>query len=295
VADASGAPVPGLHSDDFLVFEDDVPQKLTYFQREVDLPFTAGLIVDLSSSENLFIDQHRQTLLQFFAGVLSQGDRAFLVSAADQQRLVTDLTNSVETLRAGAESLGKQDAPVLGVPCSFSPRGNVLSECSGTALWNAVFFSARLKLQPQAGRKAILLLTDGMDTGSEHGLAEAIQACQGADAIVYSIRYADTRFNFPMWAKVAFPFTMLQDQFSRALAKGKRELQQIAQETGGLTFEGKSDKLPQIFERIEADLRSEYVLGYTLSAARPAHGYHKLMVKVTRAGLKVRAREGYYY
>ena len=279
VTDSSGAPVPGLRREDFVVLEGGVPQEVKYLWQEADLPLTVGLIADVSVSEYPFIEQHRQTVLQFLSRILSPDDRVFLVSVGTQQRLVTDLTNSVERLHAGAETLGKQEAEVLGDPCLgwrhrflYSP---IFLPC-GTALWNGVFFSARLKLRPATGRKALVLLTDGWDTGSNHGLVDAIEACQGADAMVYSIRFAD-----PAWS-------------AGTLARAKRDLERIVRETGGLAFEGEPEKVPGIFTSIETALRSEYVLGYTLSTARRGQGYHEITVKVKRRGLTVRARKGHY-
>jgi Ca-activated chloride channel family protein len=283
VADASGAPVPGLRREDFVVLEDGAPREVKYLWQEADLPLTVGLVADVSGSEYRFIEQHRQTVLQFLSQILSSNDHAFLVSVEKQQRLVTDLTNSIEKLQAGVEVLGRREAGILGDPCAGRRRRflftTMVFPCGGTALWNGVFFAAKLKLRPQPGRKAMLLLTDGWDTGSEHGLVDAIEACQGADTMVYSIRYAD-----PAWGSVA----------ARQLARGKRDLERITRETGGLCFEGESEKVPGIFNSIETALRSEYILGYTPTAARHRQDYHRITVMVARPGLTVRARDGYY-
>lgn len=279
VRDSNGAAAHDLRSDEFVVLDDGVPQQVKYIWQESDLPLTVGLIADCSCSQSSFLSQQRQTLMQFVSRILSPQDRAFLVSVAEQQKLVTDLTSSVESLRAGTEGLGIEEAAVLGEPCS-GENPTVWSRhsppCGGKTLWNGVFFAAKLKLRPQAGRKAMLLLTDGWDTGSDRGVTDAIEACQGADTVVFSIRYNPYKFSLP------------------ALTRGQHDLQRIARETGGLAFEGESDKLPAIFDRIEADLRSQYVLGYTPSAAQNPGSYHKIKVKVTRPGLAVRARQGYY-
>lgn len=283
VADASGAPVAGLHREDFAVFEDGARREVKYLWQESDLPLTIGLIADISGSERRLIGQHRQTLAQFLAQILAPDDRAFLVSVERQQRLVTDLTNSGERLHAGVQGLTRRDAAILGDPCAGRSRRvlftTIMLPCGGTALWNGVYFAARLKLRPQAGRKALLLLTDGWDTGSEHGLTDAIEAAQGADAMVYSIRYADA---------------VLNHAAGRQLAKGKRDLQRITRETGGQAFESESESTPAIFNRIEIALRSEYVVGYELPQGKQKPGYHKIKVKLSRPGLTVRAREGYW-
>ena len=276
--------MPGLRREDFVVREDGVPHEVKYLWQESDLPLTVVLLADVSGSEYQFIEQHRQTVLQFLSQVLSPGDRAALVSVERQQRLVTDLTNSMETLRTGVEVLGQESAAILGDPCAGKRERlllftTIFKPCGGTALWNGVYFAAKFKLRPSSGRKAILLLTDGWDTGSDHGLVDAIESAQSADAMVYSIRYTDRNLN------AAFP---------NELRKAKRNLERIAWETGGLAFEGEAEKVPGIFKSIETALRNEYVIGYPVTPASHEHRYHKLTVTVTRPGLTVRARNGYY-
>jgi Ca-activated chloride channel family protein len=319
VRDSNGAPVRGLRREDFTVLEDGVPREVKYLWQELDLPLTVGLIADISGSEYRFIDQHRETVVQFLARVLSPKDRAFIVSVETQQRLVTDLTGSIETLRSGAEGLGKRESKLLGEPCTgealppkqlalFKKYGKYgMPPCGGTALWNGVFFSARLKLRPLPGRKAMLLLTDGWDTGSDHGLVDAIEAGQGADTMVYSVRYLDPRVldlkptpkKYWIWNPIGVAMVPLTDRairrkWQQEIARAKPALERISLETGGLTFDGSTDKLTDIFDRIEADLRNQYVLGYTAPATSAGRRYRKIEVKVTRPGLTVRARQGYY-
>ncbi len=282
VTDKRGATVTDLRREDFIIREDGIPREVKYLWREADLPLTIGLVADVSGSQYRLIQQHRQIVLQFLSQILSPNDRAFLVSVEKQQRLVTDLTNSSESLSAGVEDLGRLDAGILGDPCKGVRRRflltTILMPCGGTTLWNGVFFAARLKLRPQSGRKAMLLLTDGWDTGSEHSLVDAIEASQGADAMVYSIRYDD-----PALRSVA----------ARQLAKGKRDLDRITRETGGLAFEGQPNNARQIFDSIETALRSQYVLAYTPNASKHRKGHHRTEVTLMRPGLTVRARAGY--
>jgi VWFA-related protein len=162
-------------------------------------------------------------------------------------------------------------------------------------LWNGVFFAARLKLQAQSGRKAMLLLTDGWDTGSDHRLTEAIQACQAADATIYSIRYVDPALLLPNTIQKLKPSTErgIKRRMERIFAVAKRDLQRISHETGGKTFEGESANLPAVFNEIETAIRSEYVLGFIDPAAGQRNSYHKIKVRVKRPGLVVRARDGY--
>ena len=286
VMQANGAPVQGLRRDEFVVLEDGVPQEVKYLWQELDLPLTVVLLAE-TCSQHEFMKQYTRIMLQFLERLLSRNDHAAIVSVAGQAWLVTDLTDSLENLRSGAENIGRA-GPVLGYPCSglhptfWSAPG---FPCGVAPLWNAVFFSARPGLRPQTGRKAMLLLSDGLDTGSGHGLNDAIAACQNANAMVYSIRFLS-----PILARTG----SMPEAYAHWVDRGKPDLDRIARETGGVAFEGKSDKLPEVFDRIEADLRNQYVLGYTPSTARGRRSYRKITVKVTRPGLTVRAQERDY-
>lgn len=286
VTQADGAPAQGLRREEFVVREDGASQEVKYLWQESDLPLTVVLITE-TCAQHEFMKKYTEIMLQFLDRVLSRKDRAAIVSVAGQAWLVADLTNSLEALRSGAEDIGRK-APLLGQPCSglhptlWSGPG---FPCGVAPIWNAVFTSARLGLQPQAGRKAMLLLTDGLDTGSDHGLDDAISACQSANAMVYSIRYLSPRLG----RTASEP-----DAIVRWAGRGKPDLERLARETGGVAFEGKSDKLDEVFARIEADLRNQYVLAYTPPATHGRRAYRKIRVAVTRSGLTVRAQERYY-
>lgn len=133
----------------------------------------------------------------------------------------------------------------------------------------------------------MLILTDGWDTGSDHGLADAIEACQSADTVVYTIRY---RIAPPPFVASPIVFIRLRNRSARA----KRDLEAISLHTGGLAFNSQKDEFLDILARIETDLRSQYILAYKPSAARKPEGYRKIEVTVPRPGLTVRARKGYY-
>jgi VWFA-related protein len=277
VTDRNGAPVPNLTKDDFVLNEDGVPQSIKYLWQEVDLPLTVGLIVDVSGSQMGLVSRHRQTVADFLARVLGPRDRAFLVTVGPRVMLLTDLTGEVADLRAGVERIDmrqRSGAP-LGDPC----RRRRLRSCGGTVLWNGVFYAARLKMRPLEGRKALIVLSDGLDTGSDHNLTAAIEAAQGADTLVYTIKHVSK-------AAVAMSPTMaLLTAFNRSLRK-------LAEETGGRAFPAPRDGPAEIFSQIEDELRSLYVLGFT-PAAPSREGFHKIEVQTRQPGLKVRARKGY--
>jgi len=285
VTDRNGVPVKSLQVEDFELRDNDRLQKIDHLWQEQDLPLTIGLIVDVSGSQSAFIEQHRQTLTQFLRQVIGAKDRAFLLTIGPEVKLMADLTGSVEALRKGVDDIeGLQLRGVqFGESCleAVPYRG-----CGGTALWNGVYAAARQKMKWVKGRKALIVLSDGLDTGSPHSLPDAIQSVQEAETVVYAIKYVDPEIT-PSQAGVSKRGASI-----RGLAN--RGLERLTDETGGYTFPNPEDKLAEVFARIEQDLRNQYVLGFTPPEDARDGRFHKLEVRAQRRNLVVRARVGYY-
>ena len=195
-----------------------------------------------------------------------------------EARLITDLTGSVEQLRDGVARIGTKEAagsPMLGERC----HGPWKTGCGGTALWHSLYFAAR-KMRPLTGRKALIVLSDGMDTGSDRSVSDVIEAAQGAGVVVYTIKYeSPARFISPT-------LTLWQ-----ALARG---MERISRETGGLTFPDPKRKIAEVFSRIESELRNMYILGFVPPESAQDGKFHKLGVSEWRADVTVRTRAGYW-
>jgi len=274
------APVQGLKAEDFVLREDGARQNVEYLWQERDLPLTLVIVAELRGTlRDLTV--HQQVAARLLEHLISANDRAAIVTVLIQPWLVTDLTNSIDQLRTGAE-FPNHPGRILGRPCSGVHAGALSSPeapCGNNPIWNAVFFSAELGLHRQIGRKALLLLSDGLDTGSDYTLDDATAACQRADAPVYAVRYISDA-----WRAHGGPDWVMQ---------GKRDLTRIAHQTGGAAFDGKWDTMQDVFDRIESDLRNQYVLGYKPRSRRNRKD-HRITVQVTRPGLIVRAQERLY-
>jgi len=279
VTDPGGAPVRGLKREDFTLREEGQPREIANFWQEADLPLTIAFVADVSGSQAGFIKSHREAVGQFFRQVMGTGDRAMVVEVARQARLVGDLTGSPEELNAAVEKIGTsqgKQSPMLGPPCR---NPSFPHTCGGTALWHAVYFTAK-QLKPVSGRKAIIILSDGMDTGSDISLTNVIEAAQSAGVVVYAIKYAN-----PM------RFISLAATIAQAVSRG---LDRIARETGGLAFPNPGRKIGDVFSQIETDLRNMYVLVFTPPSEARDGKFHKLEVTVARPDTTVRARPGYW-
>ena len=274
VRDKKGALIGNLTKDDFALFEDGKPQTIKYFARETDLPLTIGLLVDVSGSQARLIQEERQAAYQFFSQVLRKKDMAFLISFGPEAELLQDFTNSPRLLQSALDGLRVSSA-VGGLHPGPVPTA---SQMRGTVLYDAVYLAASDRLQKEVGRKAIVLITDGMDFGSRLKKEAAIEAAQKADSIIYSIYYVDQA------AYGGF-----------GMGASDSALKQMSEETGGRLFHvGRKNPLSEIFRQLQEEMRSQYAIGFTSSNERKDGGFRKLEIRAQDKNLKVQARRGYY-
>ncbi|MGP0076140.1 MAG: VWA domain-containing protein [Bryobacteraceae bacterium] len=279
VTDHGGVPVKGLKREDFQLRDNGQPRQISNFWQESDLPLTIAFVADVSGSQAGFIKSHREAVAQFFKQVMSPGDRAMLVEVSGQSRLLSDLTDSSDALNAAVERIGTREgkqSPMLGPPCR---NPSFPHTCGGTALWHGVYYAAQ-QLKPVSGRKAVIILSDGMDTGSDISLTNVIEMAQSAGVVVYTIKYAN-----PM------RFISLAATIAQAVSRG---LERLSRETGGLNFPNPGHKISDVFAQIESDLRNLYMLGFTPPTDARDGQFHKLDVTTTQLNLIVRSRAGYW-
>ena len=310
VRDKHGKIIPNLNQSDFALHEDARPQTIKYFARESDLPLTLGLLVDTSLSQRRVLDQEKSASYSFFDHILREDkDKAFLIHFDREVELLQDLTASREKLRAGLEQL---DTPSFSNTSAGSGGGGSGGGGSGrghshggggTLLYDSIYLAANELMKKQQGRKALIILTDGVDQGSKESLNTAIASAQRADTAVYSILFADEdayRYGgrggygghggYGGGGRGGGGRYPQQDH-----PDGKKVLERISKETGGQLFEVKK-KLPieQIYTQIEEELRNQYSLAYTPDRPGDDSTYHLIHVTVSQKDLIVRAREGYY-
>ena len=294
VRDKKGGLLKDLKQADFKVLEDGKQVELRGFARETDVPLTIGMLVDISGSVDTKIPEERLAARKFFDQVLRPQDQAFLISFGRSATLLQDTTSSKQKLQEGLDELGPDRlvaAPPAVVNAQFprgrgqrfpmpgpqpglgrSPgrgRGGGVIQMGGTVLWDAVFLAADEVLKPTSGRKAIILITDGVDQGSRITLTRALEAAQRSDVIVYSI------------------------QVRAVMGRIMPPLEQLSTETGGRVFrlDGKLDK---IFAEISDELRSQYALSYAPPDDARDGMYHQIEIQMANRNHKAQARKGYY-
>ena len=280
VRSKSGALIGNLQKEDFKVFEDGKEQSIKSFVRETDLPLTLGLLVDTSGSQANLINTEEQAASQFFSKVLRTKDVAFLIQFGAESELLQDTTNSARLLQKGLSKL-RLSVPVGGLHPGPVPT---MQNNAGTVLYDAVYLAANERMRGEVGRKAIILITDGVDTGSKISRDKAIEAAQKADAIIYSIYYVDRS----QYGGGGFGTINMG-------GGGEGELRRMSNETGGQVFRvDRSHSLDDIFRDIQEEMRTQYSLSYQPPNSKRDGSYHKIEIKVTGKDNKVQARKGYY-
>ena len=271
VKDHHGALIPNLPKEEFQVFENGRPQTTKYFSAETNLPLTLGLLIDSSGSMGRMLSTEKVVAADFFRQVITEKDLAFVISFDISVDLLQDLTSDTHLLRAGLEKArinvggGSGGIPGLG-------QGPVpISHPKGTLLFDGAYLAADEILSRQVGRKAMVILTDGVDEGSRLKLKDAIEAAQKADTICYVLVISDPQYGSNMG-----------------------DMHQLAEQTGGRAIAvNRPDKIGDAFAQIASELRSEYSLGYSPENSNHDGTFRKLEVK-SKSGYKIQARKGYY-
>jgi len=321
VRDKHGQLVNNLTKDDFKLQQDGQPQTIRYFARDTDLPLKLGLLVDTSLSQRRLIDQERTASYSFLNNLMRPDkDKAFVIHFDREVELLQDLTSSRDKLEAALDKLGAPKFEQSGGGSSSgggggypgggggypSGGGGGHHGGGGTALYDSVFLASDELMRKQDGRKALIVLTDGVDTGSKVSLDRAIETAQRSNTLVYSILYSDPEAysqGYPGgmgrhggWGGGGmgrYPGGGYPQQAQHP--DGKKVLQRLSKETGGRFFEvSKKEPIGQIYSEIEQELRNQYNLGFTPDKPQATSGYHRIALTTTNKDLTVQAQEGYY-
>jgi VWFA-related protein len=266
--------VTNLAKSDCSVSEDKTPQTIKNFTQEKSLPLTIGILLDTSGSQQNVLPLEQQSGATFLRDVLTPKDEAFLISFDINVDLLADYTNRAADIRRALDKAKINTGAGTG-----SITGN--GEPRGTLLFDAVFLAANEKLRTEAGRKILVLLTDGGDQGSQETLKTATEAAQKANAIIYVILIADRQF----YGGGGFT---LGDT-------GARDMDQLAHDTGGrvINVGNNGKKLEDAFNQIQEELRTQFLLSYTPLNKKPDGTFRKIDLTCGK-NLKVQTRKGYY-
>src|SRR3974390_2325106 len=191
VRNKQGQIVSTLNKDDFKLEVDATPQPIRYFSRVTDTPLSLGLLVDTSLSQRRLLDKERTASYVFLNDLLNETkDKAFVVHFDFDIELLQDLTSSRPKLENALQKLQVPASRQVQTSYPNDP-GQGGSRGGGTKLYDAIFLASDEITSKVQGRKALVILSDGVDQGSKVGLGRAIEAAQGASTLVYTILFAD--------------------------------------------------------------------------------------------------------
>jgi VWFA-related protein len=256
--------VSTLEQSNFKVMEDNTEQKISFFARESTLPITLGILLDTSASEQFMLPGIQDAATRFLGTVLRKNDLAMVMSFDSDVDLLADFTDDRDILNRAIHRAR------INTP---GAQGPLAGDLAGTILYDGIYLACNEKLASEAGRKALVILTDAEDTGSKDSLQDAIEAAQRTDTVVHVLLVGDPH-NFSVNEGVA---------------------KKLTEETGGRTIVVSSEKkLEEAFQQISEELRSQYTLGYYSTNGARDGAYRKVKVETNQKDLDVLARRGYY-
>jgi VWFA-related protein len=284
VRDNTGQFVPNLKAEDFTVYEDGIAQPISSFALK-HMPVNIVLLIDTSSSVTRELDDFKEAAYRF-AARLDPQDQISLIKFDDKVELVQDWTTNRAALRRALNRI---------TPGMFTKFND--------ALWLA----ANEQLSSVTGRKAVIVLTDGIDSGRGHTTAEqAFRAMVEAETPVYVVsktriqRSAEQRdldfYNASASSRALNQIRIDGLKMSlAALEQSERNLTRIAEETGGRIFLPQSfDELGDAYQQVADELRSQYVISYTPTDSARDGRYRAIRVKLKNPSYHATTRFGYY-
>jgi VWFA-related protein len=258
-----------LAKEDFQIFEDGQAQTIDSFAREVNLPLTFGMLIDTSISQGRVLSVEQDAADRFLDRVLRPKDLVFVLSFDVNVDLLGDYTGDRRDLMRAIHR-ARINSPLPDGP--VERRGPVR-----TKFYDAVYAACNDRLSGEAGRKALIILTDAVDAGSQVTLEDALETAQRTDAVIHIIGVADYGF------------------YGFGGYSGEGYARKLAEQTGGRSiFVNNEKNLEKAFTEISEELRTQYVLGYYPTNRAKDGKFRKIEIKVAKSEGKVLARRGYY-
>lgn len=260
--------ITSLKPEDIRVTVDGAPREVLELKRQSGLPLFLAVVIDTSASQERVLPKTKLAADVFVRGMMSPGvDRAAVVSFAGETTLEQGMTADVSKVREAIARVKFVPPPgyvgggvIIGVP----PPGNP----AATGVWDAVWLVSRdvMSRSLGTGRRALLLVTDGVDTGSRVKLDEAVASALQSEVAVYAVGFGD-------------------EKYFDGVDKGP--LRKLAERTGGRAFFPKKvTDLTAIFTQISEELLSQYVVTFAPPGAARDGSFHKTKIEITNPALR---------
>ena len=256
--------VSDLEKGDFKVSEDGKDQAIVSFSKDSTLPVTLGLLIDTSGSEQDMLPAEQDAASRFLTRVMRKFDQAMVISFDSDANLMQDFTDDQGRLSRSIHRT-RINAPVA--------QGPFPTDIPGTVFYDAIYLACHDELAQQAGRRALIIITDAQDEGSKVKIQDAIEAAQRSDTVVHILLVADPHFG----------------------GGNESAARKLTDETGGRTIVVRNEKkLEEAFDDISEELRSQYSIAYYSTNTLHDGTYRKIKLDTTRKDLDVLTRRGYY-
>lgn len=275
-----------LKQEDINLIENGEKQEVTYFGRQVDLPLSLAILIDTSASQERTLPEEKEAAKSFLDSVIRPTkDEVAVISFTGETTLEQGLTNNISRLRRAVDRVqfvppsGYIGGGIIGNGTPPISGGNQVTQGS-TAIWDAIWVTGEEVLgpSPDKTRRAIILLTDGVNTYGQKKLNDAIQAALRAEAVVYAIGIGDNYFD----------------------GVDEGALRKISERTGGRAFFPRDERqLRDAFDQIQVEMRSQYLIAYEPTNQTRDGSYRKIEVQVANPAMqkekvKLTHREGYF-
>lgn len=266
VRDRYGAPVQGLTPEQLQVFENHQLRPVRWFASSNETPLDVAILIGRGRDPETFPSDPFYPIEGFLRRVLRSGDQACAIAFGRQLKLICPMTGTmVEMERALRQMPGVYD---------HLPRlGPLVTRREGTAVIDAVYWTASTLFPSRRSRRAVVVLARGQDLASFASASAAIKVLQSEDILVYALEAGS--------------------ETARAARHSKSCLPGLAEQTGGRLFDLRESSLKLALEEIDSDLRSLYSLGYPSGAGQGDGSSRKIEVRVQGEGYEVRCRPGY--
>lgn len=277
--------VTNLKKEDVRILEDGQPQEIFTFERQIGLPLSLAIVIDTSNSQERTLPEEKRAALSFIEDVVRPNkDEVAVLSFTGETTLEQDLTGSLPRIRRAIERV--EFVPPAGyagggVTVGTPPISGTNQQVAGsTAVWDALWVTSDevMRNAPQNTRRAIILLSDGVNTYGSKRINDAVEQALKAEAIIYCIG--------------------IGDDFFQGVDEGS--LKKIAERTGGRAYFPRDERdLQRAFDQIQEELRSQYLIAYEPTNAKKDGSYRKVEVQITnnqleKQKIKLTHRQGYF-
>ncbi|HJS51167.1 MAG TPA: VWA domain-containing protein [Pyrinomonadaceae bacterium] len=272
-----------LKPADLQIFENGQPQEISSFARHVDLPLSLAILIDTSMSQERTLPEEKMAAMSFLESVVRpEKDEVSIISFTGESTLEQGMTSNMSRLRRAIEGvrLSPQMGYIGGGVVVGTPPISGNSASGATAVWDAIWITSEeiLGPAPEKTRRAIILLSDGVNTYGKKKLNEAVEAAQKAEAVIYAIG--------------------IGDNFTNGVDRGS--LDKVAERTGGRAYFPRDEAdLRKAFQQIQEEMRSQYMVSYEPTNPALDGSYRTIEIKLLNPDLQKQKiqlthRKGYF-